>query len=260
MNPPHRGLLARHSSPRIPALTMSPLRVLLVDDERLARQELRSLLDAHANVDIVGEAETVDRAAALVRTTSPDAVFLDVQMPPDSGFALLDRVDRPFKLVFVTAYDAYAIRAFEVNALDYLLKPVHPDRLARALERLMGDTSPPPSSRPLEYSDRLFVEVHGRVRFVALESIVAVRAADDYTEIIVCDGEILLVTRSMREWEARLPERQFARIHRSMIVNLNHVEHVESASDRGYRVRLRGVREPVAMSRRHAARLRSLFS
>jgi two-component system LytT family response regulator len=112
------------------------LRALIVDDERLARKELRSMLSERPEIIVEGEAETVAEAAELIRAEEPDIVFLDVHMHGESGFDLLDKVDVTFKVIFVTAFDAYAIRAFEVNALDYLLKPVNPERLARAVERL----------------------------------------------------------------------------------------------------------------------------
>jgi two-component system LytT family response regulator len=217
------------------------------------------MLAAHPEIDIVGESETVDFALWQIHELAPDAVFLDVQMPPESGFALLDRTDRPFRVVFVTAYDAYAIRAFEVNALDYLLKPVHPERLAEAVRRMTRDLPAPSTTRPLEYDDRVFVETSGRARFLTLDQLAAVRAADDYSELVTVDGDVLLVHRSMREWDARLPPRHFARIHRSMIVNLNHVERVDRTLNRGYLLRLRGTAEGVPVSRRHAALLRERF-
>jgi two-component system, LytTR family, response regulator len=245
--------------------------VLLVDDERLARQELRSMLAAHPEIEVVGEAATIDAAVAAVRAEAPDAVFLDVHMPPDSGFALFERLGvgshtrLPLRIVFVTAHDAYAVRAFEVNALDYLLKPVHPDRLADAVHRLLREPTPasnaaPAALRPFDYADRVFVESAGRARFVALDRVAAVRAAGDYSELVTIDADVLLVSRSMREWEARLPSRQFTRIHRSTIVNLEHVDRVEPASEREYRVWLRGVDAPASMSRRYAARLRERFA
>jgi two-component system LytT family response regulator len=242
---------------------MRLLRVLLIDDERLARQELRSMLATHPEIEVVGEAATVDLAVAQVRALAPDAVFLDIHLPPDSGFALLERVDRSCRVVFVTAHDAYAIRAFEVNALDYLLKPVHPDRLADAVRRLtLGVPAPATTDagRPLEYGDRVFVESGGRARFVALEHVAAIHAADDYSEIVTVDGGVLLVTRSLRDWEARLPARHFARIHRSTIVNLEHVERIERTFGRGLLAYVRGLPTPTPVSRRHAVRLRERFS
>lgn len=237
------------------------LKAVVVDDERLARKELRSLLDELGGVAVVGEADSVDTAEAVIEKTAPDVVFLDIHLGSESGFDLLDRIEHECDVVFVTAYDAYAIRAFEVNALDYLLKPVNPERLARAMERLTAPkpvpTAPPP--RQLEYGDRIFLETDGHPRFVKLETIVCLVAADDHSELFTADGKKTLVLKSLREWEERLPERHFPRIHRSTIINLEFVERIETGFNRAYRVFLRGFAEPFAMSRRHAAKLKQMF-
>ncbi len=236
------------------------LKTLLVDDERLARRELRSLLAEHPEMAILGEADSVSSAAQLISEKSPDVIFLDIHLGSESGFDLLERIDYEGEVVFVTAFDAYAIRAFEVNALDYLLKPVNPERLARAIERL-ANPGPVPTSpmRPLEYSDRLFLETDGHPRFFKLDSIVCITAADDHSELFTTDGKRTLVLKPLREWEERLPEKHFLRIHRSTIVNLEFVERVETWFNRSYRVHLKGFPEPFTMSRRHALKLKQSF-
>ncbi len=242
---------------------------ILVDDERLARRELARLLQAHPAIAVVGQAASVDEAAALVSRLDPDVVFLDIQMPRRSGFELLDACDVRGQIVFVTAHDVHALRAFEVNALDYLLKPVHPDRLALTVARLTGEAPAPeppsPGRRPqattsrLQLDDHLFLH-HGRAaRFVRVRSIVCLRGADDYAEVLLEDGKQLLSPRPLREWEARLPVQSFVRIHRAAIVNLDHIERIEPSGDETFRVYVRGAAEPLPMSRRHAARLRSAW-
>jgi len=231
------------------------MKALIVDDERLARRELVSLLAAHPEVTVVGEAASVDEAAPLVAQLDPDVVFLDIQMPRRSGFELLAASDVRGRIVFVTAHDVHAIRAFEVNALDYLMKPVHPQRLAQTIARLVSvahDTAP---ESQLELDDHLFLTEGRAARFVRVRSIVCIRGADDYTELALDDGKQLLSPRPLKDWEARLPARAFVRVHRTAIVNLEHVERVEPAGD-AFRVHVRGAAEPVPMSRRHAARLR----
>jgi two-component system, LytTR family, response regulator len=235
-------------------------RAIIVDDERLARVELRSMLDEYPQVQVVGEADGVEAAAELVRTTGPDVVFLDVQMPGLSGFELFDHVDATFRTIFVTAYDAHALRAFEVNALDYLLKPVSPRRLARAIERLVSegrDSEPQP--RRLDYGDRLFLTADDRPRLLKVEAIAFIRAADDYSEVHTSDGKTLLVQKPLKEWEGRLPENCFWRIHRSTIVNVEYVERIEENLNRSYLVYLRGFAEPFLVSRRYATELRARF-
>ena len=230
------------------------LSAVIVDDERLARRELAHLLAAHPEIAVAGEADSVDDAAALVRAVDPDVVFLDIQMPKRSGFELLDAADVR-RVVFVTAHDVHAIRAFEVNALDYLLKPVHPARLAVTVSRLLGAVDPAPPTTRLELADHLFLSDDRTGRFVRVHTIVCIRGAGDYAELVLDDGKRVLSPRPLKDWEARLPA-GFARVHRTAIVNLDRVERVERAGDDSFRMIVRGVAEPVPMSRRHAARLR----
>ena len=230
---------------------------LIVDDERLARRELAGLLKAHPELAVAGEAASVDEAATLVRTLDPDVVFLDIQMPRRSGFELLEAADVRGRIVFVTAHDVHAIRAFEVNALDYLLKPVHPARLAITVERLLAAAHEPPSVAGLELDDHLFLSEGRAARFVRVREILCIRGAGDYSELVLADGKQLLSPRPLKDWEARLPVQTFVRVHRTAIVNLDHVERVERATDEAFRVFLRGLVEPVPLSRRHAARLRT---
>jgi two-component system LytT family response regulator len=162
-----------------------------------------------------------------------------------------------FKIIFVTAFDEYAIRAFEVNALDYLLKPVSPERLAKAIDRL---ATPPAASemapRALEYDDFLFLPFGDTSRFLRVRDIKCVRAADVYSEIFTAGGEKTLMLKPLNEWEERLPEKHFARIRRSTIINIEFVERVEKSFNYSFEVYLRGAGEPFMMSRRYAARLK----
>jgi two-component system LytT family response regulator len=232
-------------------------KAVIVDDERLARNKLRSLLAAHPQIRLAGEADSVDSAIETIERTRPDVVFLDVQMPGKSGFDLVNRIDLPLKIIFVTAFDEYAIRAFEINALDYLLKPVSPERLAKAIERLATPPTPiEKSSRPLEYDDFLFLPFGDTSRFLRVRDIKCVRAADVYSEIFTAVGEKTLVLKPLSEWEERLPEKYFARIHRSTIINIEFVERVEKSFNYSFEVYLRGADEPLLMSRRYAARLK----
>jgi two-component system LytT family response regulator len=236
-------------------------KAVIVDDERLARNKLRSLLAQHPQVRLVGEADSVDSAIETIERTRPDVVFLDIQMPGKSGFELVNQVNIPLKIIFVTAFDEYAIRAFEINALDYLLKPVNPERLAKAIERLAAPLAASErSSRPLEYDDFLFLPFGDSSRFLRVRDIKYVRAADVYSEIGADGGEKTLVLKPLNEWEERLPEKHFARIHRSTIINIEFVERVEKSFNYSYEVYLRGAGGPFTMSRRYAARLKDKMS
>ncbi|HEX8289070.1 MAG TPA: LytTR family DNA-binding domain-containing protein [Pyrinomonadaceae bacterium] len=241
------------------------LKSLIVDDERLARKELRSLLADFAEIEIIGEAENCDQAAEIIEAKSPDAVFLDIQMRGETGFDLLERLPSVnFKTIFVTAFDAYALRAFEVNALDYLMKPVNPERLAQAVNKLFSeeksaDSEKTKSLRPLELDDRLFVQTGARSIFLKIRTISHIVSAGDYSEVFTAEGRKLLVEKSLREWEARLPEKHFVRIHRAAIINLEYVEKVEDWFNRSYQIYLQNAREPLTASRRYAAKLKEKF-
>ncbi len=239
---------------------MDRFTAILVDDERLARKELRSMLAEHEIIDVVGEAETVAQAAELVRAKKPDVVFLDIQLPGETGFDLLEKISPACRIIFVTAFDAYAIRAFEVNALDYLLKPINPARLAQAIERLMiHDSASVAPVRALEYEDRLFIEVDEHSRFLKVSDIIVISAMGDYSQIFSCDGQKSLILKPLKDWEERLPAKHFTRIHRSTIININYVERVESWFNRSYRIHIRQIPEPLVMSRRYAARFKTTF-
>jgi two-component system LytT family response regulator len=237
------------------------LQVLIVDDERLARRALRSALDEIDGVAVAGEAESVDAAARALRNEAPDVVLLDVQMRGETGFDLLDRLDTAVQVVFVTAYEEYAVRAFEVNALDYLLKPVDPERLAEALQRVRSTTTSLPEDDTADpdhfrYDDLFFYEEGRRPRFIRIREIGAVEAAGNYTELVLADGATALTSHSLSTWETRLPDSHFVRIHRSSIVNVEHVAGVEAAENYTYDVYVEGREDPLSLSRRRAKRLR----
>lgn len=232
------------------------LRAVIVDDERLARERLRELLAASGEVAIAGEADDVPSAEAVVRATKPDVVFLDVEMPAASGFELLPSLDAATRVVFVTAYDEYAVKAFEVHALDYLLKPVHEERLRRTLERLReAPRQRTADPRPLEYDDYVLLDGGRSQRLVQVRAIRLIAAAGVYSEVFTGAAEKMVVATPLAEWEERLPPRWFARVHRSAIVNVEQIERIEKSLGR-QRMHLRGFDEPVAVSRRGAALLR----
>jgi two-component system, LytTR family, response regulator len=234
-----------------------PLKALIIDDERLARRELRTMLAGSQGISVIGEADGVPSAIKAIKELDPDVLFLDIQMPGQSGFDLLDKIEIDAEVVFVTAYDEFALRAFEVNALDYLLKPVTPDRLEAALDRLRhSDTVVPASTKKLAYDDCLFLSFNTQTVFLKVNTIVSVRAAGDYTEVTINDGRRGLTPKSMKEWDSRLPGQQFARIHRSTIINVQCVSHLEEWFNQSYRVYLEGVEGPFILSRRYAAKLK----
>jgi two-component system, LytTR family, response regulator len=236
------------------------LRVVVVDDERLARLALRTLLGGVPETVVVGEASGVDEAEALIRRERPGVVFLDVQLRGETGFDLLARDVGSFHTIFVTAFDTYAVRAFEVHALDYLLKPVHPGRLAEALARARDPAATPAApSSPARYrnDDLFFHDDARRPRFLRIREIAFIRAAGNYTELHTVAGPPLLVLRSLSTWEAQLVDTPFVRVHRSVLVNLDFVERIERGVGYTYDLYVRGQAAPLAMSRRRALELKS---
>jgi two-component system LytT family response regulator len=211
-------------------------------------------------VTVIGEAADVAQAAVALSRDRPDVVFLDIRLGRESGFTVLPAMAPATALVFVTAFDEYAVRAFEVNALDYLLKPVDPERLAATLGRLRGLGTPPAAARPpagtLSARDWLFLRDGARDTFLRVADVAAVTAEGDYTRVLAVNGSHRLVHRSLADWQARLPETSFARVHRSALVNLHHVLEVRRADGLSGQLIVRGVPQPLAMSRRAAALLR----
>ncbi len=235
-------------------------RALIIDDERLARKELNSMLAGYDNIIVVGQADDVPSAIKAIRKLEPDVVFLDIQMPGASGFDLLDQMDLKAKIIFVTAFDEYAIRAFEANALDYLLKPVHPNRLQRSIERLAEkETSKLEALRKLKYDDRLFLIIDNQYKFLKINTILSISAAGDYSVVMTENCKKELALKSMKEWERRLPENYFCRIHRSTIINMEYIDHLEKWFNYSFRVYLKGVEQPFILSRRFVSKLKNRF-
>lgn len=246
----------------------APRRALLIDDEPLARLELRRLLGTTPRVEIAGEAGTMNDARALLGRADYDLVFLDIQLRGGSGFDLLDSVRPDAQVVFVTAYDRFALRAFEVNALDYLLKPVSGPRLMATLQRLgearalaVAPAAPVAAAgQRLTMDDRVFVKTDGTTRFVPVAAICGVRSAENYTELMLEGGQTLLVLRTLKSWEETLPEAQFVRIHRQVLVNLSRVKKIERRGDDEVLFHLDCGAAPLAASRRALTELRSKFA
>ena len=237
------------------------MRALVVDDERLARMELRRLLRAHPDVNVVGEATHVTDALAQIERTAPDLLLLDIEMPGGTGFDVLTQLDGSApQVIFTTAYDQHALRAFEVNALDYLVKPVEPARLARALERVRavlgtaGATTSTVASAPIE---RVFVRDGERCYFVELEQVLLLASVGNYAELRLRDRpDRPLLNRSLNYLEERLDPARFFRASRQHIINLSAIAAVDVGPG-GTLVMVLTDRTEVEMSRRQSQRFRS---
>lgn len=227
---------------------MQSLRILIVDDERLARQQLRGLLDPYAGIVVVGEAPGVSEAIPLLEEKSPDVVFLDISMPPESGFDLLPHLPLATRVVFVTAYASHAVRAFEENTLDYLLKPVSPERLTVTMKRLGQSVSVPIAGRHVLLGD-------GRSwKKLPMTNISAVFAEGNYSRVHSKEGEKFLQRRPLRDWLSELQGGDLVQLSRSILVNPAAILHLEKHNRDGGIIRLQGV-EGVIQLGREATRL-----
>jgi two-component system LytT family response regulator len=233
-------------------------RALIVDDEELARQDLTDVLSEFDAVTVVAEADSIARAREQIDNLKPDLIFLDIQLPGENGFDLLEHLSPDIKIIFVTAFDRYAIRAFEVNALDYLMKPVSRDRLTLSLNRLKKPAQPDSTPwQKLNPEDSIFLPKNQGYSFVRIRKILCIEARDDYSLVTLPGSEQLLVNKSMREWESRLPEELFCRIHRSTIINLEKVRKIEPWQNHSYLVIMEGIEQPLVMSRRYFSRIKA---
>jgi two-component system LytT family response regulator len=237
---------------------MKQFKAIIVDDEQLARKAILSLIREYPAIQVVGEAGDAKQAEGLIAIHQPDLLFLDIQMPGKSGFDLLSEVSFQGKVIFITAYDAYALRAFEINALDYLMKPISPERFKIAVDRLMEEEEEqsPTLNHDLRYDDRLFLLMGKHMIFLKISSIVFIQAEGDYTQITTSEGKKGLILKSMKEWSERLPESHFCRIHRSYIVNLDYVEKIEKEHNYDFSVSLKNSDRVLVMSRRYARLLK----
>ena len=234
---------------------------------------LAERLAVHPGIEIVGEADRAKAAIDLIQRLKPDVVFLDVQMPGGTGFSLLPLLGDmcpPPEVVFVTAYDKYALKAFETNALDYLTKPVSPPRLAITVERLQNcllttgvtpkdeaESSTP--ARPLELRDFVLLREKTSLRMVEAGEICAVEAEADYTHIFLADGHKAFLRKRMSSWEEELPAPPFFKISRRLLLNIERIKQIVANDRENAEIHLRGMTKPLPLSRIELRRLRTAF-
>lgn len=239
------------------------MKALIVDDERLARKELIKLLEEHPSIEVIGEAVNADEAIQLVNELSPDLLFLDIQMPGKTGFQLLEELDFVPVVVFTTAYDEFALKAFEVNALDYLLKPIQPERLAETVGKILEKEKNKAvvvqnADKKLGLADQVFVKDGERCWFVSLSNVRMFESDGNYIKVYF-DANRPMIHKSLNALDERLDERSFFRASRKHIINLSWVEGIEPWFNGGLMVRLRGG-EKVEVSRRQAAKFKDMMS
>lgn len=244
------------------------MRAIVIDDERLARKELINLLNQLENVEVIGEAVNVDDAKEKIEQLNPDVIFLDIQMPEKTGFELLEELENVPHVIFTTAYDEYALKAFQVNALDYLLKPIEPKRLEEAIIKLQGTLEKEnktqetnvthSSSKKLTLEDQVFVKDGDRCWFVKLSNVRLFESDGNYIKVYF-DNFKPMIHKSLNALDERLDEKSFFRASRKHIINLGWVEGIEPWFNGGLVVTLKGG-DRIEVSRRQAARFKEMMS
>lgn len=237
------------------------MRALIVDDERLARKELIKLLEEHPSIEIVGEAMNADEAEQMINELNPDLLFLDIQMPGRTGFQLLESLESVPLVVFTTAYDEFALKGFEVNALDYLLKPIQAERLSEAVQKILEKERAKVgrgAGKKLGLEDQVFVKDGERCWFVSLANIRYFESDGNYIKVYF-ETNRPMIHKSLNALDDRLDERAFFRASRKHIINLSWVEGIEPWFNGGLMVKLRGG-DKVEVSRRQAAKFKDMMS
>ena len=236
------------------------MRALLVDDERLARAELTRLLDKFPEIEIVSEASNGEEAINLIEEHKPDLVFLDIQMPGMTGFEVLEHLHVVPNIIFVTAYDEYALKAFEVNALDYVLKPIELSRLEKAIEKvnLKNQEQDINTNKELSHESQIFIKDGEKCWFVKLDKVRMFESEGNYIRLYFDDSKPMIL-KSLNNLEKRLNNKEFFRISRKYIINLSWVEKVEAWFNGGLRVTLK-TGEKLEISRRQTSRFKEFMS
>ena len=240
------------------------MRAIIIDDERLARKELKSLLKDYHEIEIVDECASPEEALKSIEKHNPDLLFLDIQMPEKTGFDLLQELDKSPKVVFVTAFDEYAVKAFEVNALDYLMKPVDPERLKETMAKVLSEDIEDeelydvPDRGILSSNDQIFIKDGEKCWFIHLKDVRMFESEGNYVRIYF-ETFKPLVLKSLNGLEERLDQRLFFRANRKYIINLKWVSHIENWFNGGLQVVLKDG-EKVEISRRQAVKFKALMS
>ena len=236
------------------------MRALLVDDERLARTELIRLLDKFPEIEIVSEASNGEEAINLIEEHKPDLVFLDIQMPGMTGFEVLEHLHVVPNIIFVTAYDEYALKAFEVNALDYVLKPIELSRLEKAIEKVNSKNQEQNihTNKELSHESQIFIKDGEKCWFVKLDKVRMFESEGNYIRLYFDDSKPMIL-KSLNNLEKRLNNKEFFRISRKYIINLSWVEKVEAWFNGGLRVTLK-TGEKLEISRRQTSRFKEVMS
>ncbi len=236
------------------------MKAIIIDDERLARQELKNLLAEHKEIEIIAECVDATQAKEKINELKPDIIFCDIHMPGKSGLELVEEISGTIDVVFVTAYDEHAIKAFELNAFDYLLKPVQPERLSETIKKLsIKETANKlENNSPLSEKDMVFIKDGDKCWFVRLSDIRLFESEGNYVRVYFENFKPLIL-RSLNSLETRLNEKQFFRASRKHMINLSYIAGIETWFNGGLNVKLKDGKE-IEISRRQAVKLKDMMS
>lgn len=238
------------------------MRAVIVDDERLARKELRRLLDEHPEIEIIGECSNGMEAIEFINANKPDLVFMDIEMPELNGFEVIEKIDKTPAIVFVTAYNDYALKAFEVNALDYVVKPVDPERLKETIAKLHEENEAVNTDgldrKTLKKDDQVFIKDGEKCWFIKIDEIKLFESEGNYVRIYF-ENFKPLVLKSLNSLESKLDARLFFRANRKYIINLQQVKHIENWFNGGLQVTLKDDKK-IEISRRQAVKFKAMMS
>ncbi|MFT6035890.1 MAG: two-component system LytT family response regulator [Marivirga sp.] len=240
------------------------MKALIIDDERLARKELANLLVEYRDIEIIGEAVNAEEAEELIEKLNPDLIFLDIQMPGKTGFELLETLEKSPQVIFTTAYDEFALKAFEYNALDYVLKPIEPKRLEDAVNKVRAQVeksnsiADERSKNKLTTEDQVFVKDGDNCWFVKLKEVRLFESDGNYIKVYF-DKFKPMIHKSLNALDEKLDNKSFFRVSRKHIINLEWVEEIETWFNGGLMVKLKGG-EKVEVSRRQATKFKDLMS
>lgn len=244
------------------------MKTLVIEDSRLAREGLIGMLSQHPSLDIIGEAKNAEEALTIIQKESPDLLFLDIHMPGDSGFDLLEKLDYTPRIIFTTAYSKYAIQSFDHHTIDYLLKPISRERLSTAIDKLASDTRTNQNTEQrvekeeresgLELTSRIFVKDGDNCHLIKVETIDYCESCKNYVQLFF-EGKKAFVKKSLNQIEQRLPQQVFFRANRQFIVNLQSVTSITESVGDGYEVTMKDGKV-LEISRRNATRLKEVLS
>ncbi len=235
------------------------IRTILIDDEKLARQELRFLLKEFQNIEIIDEAENADDGIKKINELQPDLIFLDINMPGKTGFEMLQEIEHVPAVIFATAYDQYAIKAFEANALDYLLKPIREERLSKAIVKVIAELKTATDNKQVASADRkVFIKDGEKCYFVNIADIFLVESVGNYARLYF-ENQSPLLHKSLNQLEEKMPGSVFFRVNRQQIININYIKDIAAFFKGGLLIELKSGNK-VEVSNRQAVKFKELMS